>query len=64
MKIRQWWHKDELIAMVPGFEQIAEKYLASLPKKQSEVVRLREELAALKAKQAEASPAPPAEPPT
>jgi hypothetical protein len=64
MKIRQWWKKDELIAMIPNFEEFATKYLEAQPKKQSEVAKLREELAALKAKQAEGAPAPPAQPPT
>jgi hypothetical protein len=67
MKIKRWWEKQELIAMIPSFEEYAAKYLASLPPKptpQTELAKLREELAALKAKQAEAPPAPPAEPPT
>ena len=66
-KVKRWWEKQELIAMIPEFEQLAEKYLASLPAKprpQSEVAKLGEELAALKAKQGEAPPAPPAELPT
>ncbi len=66
-ELRKWWSKDELVKAVPNFEEYAEKYLASLPAKprpQSEVAKLREELAALKAKQGEAPPAPPAESPT
>jgi hypothetical protein len=67
MKIKRWWEKSELIAMIPTFEEYAEKYLASLPprpKPVSQIAALKAEVAALKAKQAEAQPPPPAESPT
>jgi len=50
MKIKRWWEKSELIAMIPTFEEYAEKYLASLPPKPkpvSQITALKAEVAAL-----------------
>lgn len=52
MKIKRWWEKQELIAMIPTFEEYAEKYLAALPprpKPVSQVAALKAEVEALKA---------------
>lgn len=49
MKIKRWWEKSELIAMIPTFEEYAEKYLATLVKAKpiSQVAALKAQVAAL-----------------
>ncbi|MCI0656500.1 MAG: hypothetical protein L0170_05450 [Acidobacteria bacterium] len=56
MATKKWWLAEEVRVIVPDFDARVEAHLATLPPKarpQSEVARLREELAALKAQQTE-----------
>ncbi len=53
-KVKIWWTAEELRKFIVDFDQRVEAHLATLLPKarpQSEVARLREELAALKAGQ-------------
>jgi hypothetical protein len=64
MKIKRWWEKTELIAMIPTFEEYAEKYLASLPPKPkpvSQVAALQAKVASLQLQLETKQPVPPVE---
>ncbi len=61
MKIRKWWNHDELVVMIPSFDEYAEKYLASLPPKPkptSQVAALKAEVESLKAQLAHPTTTP------
>jgi len=60
-KVKIWWTAEELRKFIVDFDERVEAQLASLPPKpkpQSELARLREELAALKAGQQAEPPVP------
>jgi hypothetical protein len=61
MATKKWWLAEEVRVIVPDFDERVEAHLATLPPKvrpQSEVARLREDLATLKAGQQTEPPVP------